>query len=242
MGTAIPRSTYIYHYTNTDIMNKLTNELRVCCAAFRESGGYSSHKDDPDVVFRLAENTLYRVHADAPICTVTDQDITLADEMIDFIRKYRNLESLEFNKDELSYSQSYLLSIFRLLDTERVSLTNLRKLAKLPDFYVKYKSSKIIKRKAKFVEDSILGNPGEMISNVLCEIIHTIKTKHYNGYNVTGIIDYKLVSWYSPYELSLGMYSITTAIIKNTDYCYYADKNATRLTAIKGYKINDESN
>jgi len=235
--------------------DQVLNILSICCAAFRENGGFVPNTK-PYTLFNVVEYTCfphiratnivkqteikddtYIDEQNIPTCTVTPDDTELATEIIDFLMKYMSLEILEFNDDELNSRQEYLKKIFPIFEKNKLSRSDIRNLSKLPEFYIKYKAFKDIKRQTKFVDSNRLGNDGEVLYDLTCEIIHVIKTKHYDGYNITGIINNHLVTWFSPYILSTGTYIIYRAIVKSLDHSYYADKMATRLTSLKGKKI-----
>lgn len=225
------------------MFSDLQLKLQICCAVYRDNGGFTHSNNIHELFIQVEYNLFPNIAPESFIPSIVlPEDVTLTDEIISFIKKYSSIDILEFtNDDEDEPRQKYLKAIFSIIDKNKLTRQDIRKLAKLPDFFIKYKAFKEIKRKTKFADSKPLGNVGEVIHNMKCEVVHVIKTKHYEGYNVTGIINDTLVTWYSPYTLSLGYYNITQATIKSQDFSYYANREATRLGTVKGSKIKNEN-
>lgn len=216
--------------------------LPMCCAAYRLVGG---HTNKPKYeIEHVVKNTIFypiEQYENVPCCEITMDDIKNAREIKEYFLKYLTFSVLGTVKEQNelleSWTDSYERKMYEILNNDVLLRRDISKLAKLPVYYLTYKAKNDIKKKSKFIDSSAHLSNDSVISDVECEVINVIKTKNYPGYNVTGIINNCLVTWYSPHILDLGNYKIERAIIKEQQFSYYANKSAYRLTSIKGHII-----
>jgi hypothetical protein len=222
-------------------MNKLLVDevLPICCAAYELAGGYTNNKKYE--IAHIVKNTLiYPIeqYDQVPCCEVTETHRTFAAEIKEYLLKYLTLSVLGSGPDLLeSWSDEYERKIYEILNNDVLLRKDISKLAKLPEYYVTFKAKNDIKKKTKFINTKSELSEDSVISDVECDVVHVIKTKNYPGYNITGIINECLVTWYSSYTIDTGHYKIEKAVIKEQQFSYYANKLAYRLNNVKGYLI-----
>lgn len=212
--------------------------LEVCCAAFRQTGGFSLN--NAKNLGHIVKNTLdLGNYHDSPECMVTDQDVAMAHEIKDYITKRLTFKVLSTPDNYITFDLSspldidYERRVLCILTEDFVLSTKLKSLIDLPRYYIKFKAYTDLNKKIRSIEPGVIGEVDDYMIDEECEIFHTMKCKNFEGYNVSGIIDNKLVSWYSKLDISPGRYIISRATIKELSLHYYAGVQNTRLSRVK---------
>lgn len=219
-----------------------TNEiLALACAAQRVNGSYVKEteflfSDDNKVLARKEPNKYLMLVSLALVkpydpenvparLIVTDADRTLAKEIKDFYR--RLLFAAVAGENEF---QTNLNSI---LGADTVSQNRFGFLACLPSLYARDLPQNQVKKQAKKVEEGFLAEIGTNLFDLDCEILESAKSKNFEAFNITAIIDNKMVSWMSKYNLKLGPCVVVKAKVKEHSAHWKHGNSITRLNYVK---------
>jgi hypothetical protein len=99
--------------------------------------------------------------------------------------------------------------------------------------YVKDKVQNKIKKVSRSVDEGYLGEVGSNLKDLDAEILSSIKSKNFEGYNIDAIINNKMVSWISKTGLELGACVIVKAKIKDHTKHWKHQNDVTRLNYVK---------
>jgi hypothetical protein len=216
--------------------------LELACAAQRVHGAYIK---EPEAVY--AEDGIYMYtkqtnkmlmlctldHAiwtadpkDAPMpLKVLPEDVELAEE----IRKY--FKRLLFAAIE--GENDFQTNINSILSGEEVKQNQFGYVACLPSVYVRDLAQAKVKRAARSVEEGILAEIGSTVKDLDAEIISSVKSKNFEGWNIDAIINNKMVSWMNKTDLKLGACVIIKAKIKDCNKHWKHQNDVTRLHYVK---------
>jgi hypothetical protein len=90
-----------------------------------------------------------------------------------------------------------------------------------------------IKKAARQVEEGYLADIGSTVNDLDAEIIASIKSKNFEGYNIDAIINNKMVSWLNKTNLVLGPCVVIKAKIKDHTKHWKHQNDVTRLNFVK---------
>jgi len=124
-------------------------------------------------------------------------------------------------------------SINSFLNADTILGKNIGYIACLPSVYARDKANGEIKRIAKSVDEGFLGNPGDRLHDLDCEIIEVNKSKNFDGWNICAIINNKMASWMSQVELKCGPCVIVKAKVKDNTKHWKHHTDDTRLNYVK---------
>lgn len=156
---------------------------------------------------------------------VTDEDRKLANEIRTFYRR------LAF--DVIAESNSFDSSIFSILNSEEMLENNIGFIAYLPSKYEKEYGRLRVKKTVKSCEEGFLGEIGESFFDLDSEILEVVKSKNFDAFNVTAIINNKMCSWMSKYQLETGPAVIVKAKVKDHSLHWLHHNSVTRLHYVK---------
>ena len=216
--------------------------LELACAAQRVNGSYIK---EPEAVW--AEDGVYmytkQTNKMQMLCTViptnwtadpkdapmplkvTEEDVALAEE----IRKY--FKRLLFAAIE--GENEFQTNINSFLSSDNIETKNFGYIACLPSVYVKDLSQNKVKKAARQVEEGYLGEVGSTIKDLDAEIISSVKSKNFEGWNIDAIINNKMVSWINKTGLNLGAGVIVKAKVKDHSKHWKHQNDVTRLNYVK---------
>jgi len=103
----------------------------------------------------------------------------------------------------------------------------------LPSVQARDEAQNKIKKIARTVEEGFLGNPGDRLANLDCEILEVNKSKNYEAWNICAIIDNKMASWMSQTKLTVGPCVIIKAKVKDNSKHWRHGNDETRLNYVK---------
>lgn len=166
--------------------------------------------------------------APPPLLKVTDEDRELAQEIKKYFRK------LMFSA--VKGDNDFHIEVNALLENGEVPTNKFGFIACLPMVYRRDISKKQVDRKLKEIDDDYIGMPGEVIADKDCEVLESIRSKHYEAFNILAIIDNKMVSWMSKLDLKIGDCVVQKAKIKEHSRHWKNQNKVTRLNYVKAFQ------
>jgi hypothetical protein len=156
---------------------------------------------------------------------VLDSDKELANEIRQHFRK------LAFAA--MQGENEFLTKVNSLLYTENMSLKDIGYVACLPQTYKRDYAQTQVKKLARKVDDGYLGSIGDSILDKDCNVIESQRSKNFDAWNITAIIDNKMVSWFSKTDLKLGACVVIKAKVKDHSKHWKHENPVTRLNYVK---------
>jgi hypothetical protein len=216
--------------------------LELACAAQRVNGAYIKedapvYSEDGAFMYIKHTNKMQMLCTviptnwtadpkDAPMpLKVLAEDVALAEE----IRKY--FKRLLFAAIE--GENEFQTNINSFLSSDNIETKNFGYIACLPSVYVRDLSQNKVKKAARQVEEGYLGEVGSTIKDLDAEIISSVKSKNFEGYNIDAIINNKMVSWINKTSLDLGAGVIVKAKVKDHSKHWKHQNDVTRLNYVK---------
>lgn len=217
--------------------------LELACAAQRINGEYvkvvqpvysddnklMTYKWDNKTIILLALNpTGYKSSIEGhmpPLASTNKDDAELAED----IRKY--FRRLMFSAIE--GDNEFQTTVNSLLESETVPLNRLGFIACLPSVYKRDYGRTQLEKKIKHSDNLYLAEVGEDVLDKDCEILNCQRSKNFEAYNIDAIIDNKMVSWMSKYELKLGPAVVVKARVKEHSKHWKFENLVTRLNYVK---------
>jgi hypothetical protein len=159
------------------------------------------------------------------LCTNRD-DAELADE----IRKY--YKRLLFSA--IQGDNEFQTEVNALLSSETVATNKLGFIACLPSVYKRDYGRHQLEKKIKTADVGWLGEVGDLLLDKDCEVLKCQRSKNFDAFNIDAIIDNKIVSWMSKYELKLGPTVVVKAKVKDQGFHWsHKETPVTRLNFVK---------
>lgn len=219
------------------------NILELACAAQRINGDYLKNNEsvfDKDGKFlfvkhdnkTLIRNALglvtlgndepeFKVH---PI-TVLEEDRVNAEE----IRKYFRRLMFSAIKGE----NEFQIEVNTILNEDEMSGNKIGYVACLPSVYLRDRTRSSFEKRSKDLDDGYIADKDTWIHNKDCEILQCIRSKNFEAFNVDAIINNKLVSWFTKFELKQGPAIIIKGKVKDHSHNWLTKKSTTRLNYVK---------
>jgi hypothetical protein len=216
--------------------------LELACAAQRTNGAYIKedapvYSEDGAFMYLKHTNKMQMLctlnpanwtanPADAPMpLRVLAEDTVLAEEIKKHFRKFL-FSAIEGEND-------FQTSINAILSGETVKQNQFGYVACLPSVYVRDLAQSKVKRAARAVEEGCLAEIGSTVKDLDAEIISSVKSKNFEGYNIDAIINNKMVSWMNKTDLNLGPAVIVKAKVKDCNKHWKHQNDVTRLHYVK---------
>jgi hypothetical protein len=216
--------------------------LELACAAQRINGAYIKeeapvYSEDGAFMYLKHTNKIQMLCTlepaiwtadpkDAPMpLRVLPEDITLAEEIRKHFRKFL-FSAIEGEND-------FQTNINTILSSDTVKQNQFGYVACLPSVHVRDIAQTKIKRAAKAVEEGYLGEIGSNLKDLDAEIISSVKSKNFEGYNIDAIINNRMASWLNKTNLNLGACVIVKAKIKDHTKHWKHQNDVTRLNYVK---------
>lgn len=218
----------------------LQTAIELACAAERANIGYVkeaemfntasefkySNKELIMVAIGAIDPKKYEDLPNKPVLLCTNlEDRERATEMRKFFKRllFTAIEGDDQFKSDL----------FTVLEKEEVAKNKMGFIAYLPFAYQKEKYQSSIKKAVP----EYLGNIGEEVLDLDCEIIRSSRSKNYDAWNTDAIIDSKLVSWMGKAQLKLGPCVLIKGKIKDhSAHWQYPEIKVTRLNYVKAFQ------
>ena len=124
-------------------------------------------------------------------------------------------------------------NINSFLSAEQIETKNFGYIACLPSVYARDKVHNKVKRAARSVEEGFLGEVGSNLKDLDAEILSSIKSKNFDGYNIDAIINNRMVSWLNKTNLNPGACVIVKAKVKDHTKHWKHQNDVTRLNYVK---------
>jgi hypothetical protein len=163
---------------------------------------------------------------DAPMpLRILPEDTTLAEEIKRHFRK--------FLFSAIEGENEFQTNINSFLNAESIETKNFGYIACLPSVYARDVAQNKIKKVARSVEEGYLGLIGDNLKDLDCEILESVKSKNFEGYNISAIINNRMCSWLNKNNLDLGACIITKAKVKDHSKHWKHGNDVTRLNYVK---------
>jgi hypothetical protein len=216
--------------------------LELACAAQRINGAYIKedapvysedgvfmylkHTNKIQMLCTLEPNIWTADPKDAPMpLKVLPEDVALAEEIKKYFKRLL-FAAIEGEND-------FQTSINSILSGDQVKQNQFGYVACLPSVYVRDLAQNKVKKAARLVEEGILAEIGSTIKDLDAEIISSIKSKNFEGYNIDAIINNKMVSWMNKTDLTLGPAVVVKAKVKDCNKHWKHQNDVTRLHYVK---------
>jgi len=216
--------------------------LELACAAQRVNGEYLKESEgvySSDGVYMYTKQTnkmqmLYTLlpnnwtadPKDAPMpLKILQEDIDQAVEIKKYFRK--------FMFAAIQGENEFQTNVNAILSNENVQTNQFGYVACLPSVYVRDVAQSKLKKAARQVEEGYLADIGSTIKDLDAEILSSVKSKNFEGYNVDAIINNKMASWLNKTDLALGPCVIVKAKVKDQTKHWKHGNDVTRLNFVK---------
>jgi hypothetical protein len=212
--------------------------LELACAAQRINGSYikegqvvyaadgvAMYTKQPNKILMLYTLDDTKVIPDVKALKISPEDVARAEEITTY---YKRLIFAAIEGDN-----EFLIKIHALLGSETVKENEFGWIACLPSVQARDQTHNQIKKAARAVEEGYLGNEGDRLEDLDCEILEVVKSKNFTGWNICAIINNKMASWMSQEELKSGPCVIVKAKVKAQGKHWKHQNDETRLNFVK---------
>jgi hypothetical protein len=216
--------------------------LELACAAQRVHGAYlkdpiAVYADDNVYMYSKQPNKIVMLYTldpaywtgdpkEAPMpLRVLPEDTAQADSIRLYYKRLL-FSAIEGDND-------FLTTINSILSNETVKSNQIGYVACLPSVCARDQIHNKIKKAARQVDEGYLADIGSSIKDLDAEIIASIKSKNFEGYNIDAIIDNKMVSWLNKTNLDLGPCVVVKAKVKDHNKHWKHQNDVTRLNYVK---------
>lgn len=206
--------------------------LELACSAHRTNGGYLKpnevHEDNKVCNRTLMMLSLGVMNWESSLgpapqyLVIKDEDLQLADAMRKFFRRL-TLKVLE-DPDNV-----FDTTVHELLNKDTMKVSHIGFIACLPVQYFRDSSRIKIKSAARNCEDGFLADVGCWLTDLDCEILEVKKSINFDAWNITAVIDNKMVSWMTKKLLTPGPSVIQKAKIKEHSKHWLHENDVTRM-------------
>lgn len=158
------------------------------------------------------------------LCT-NQEDSELADEIKKYFRR------LVFSA--VQGDNEFHTEVNALLNSEEVPTNKFGFIACLPSVYKRDFGRQQLEKRIKTADCSYLADVGETVADLDCEVLACQRSKNFDAFNVDAIINNKIVSWMSKYELKIGPAVVVKAKVKDHNKHWKYQNSVTRLNYVK---------
>lgn len=214
--------------------------LELACAAQRYHGAYIKEgntvwtEDNKAVAYVYSNKVMmlntvspsseHREHP-IPLLNTNMSDKELADKIKHHFRKFM-FAAVDGEND-------FATNINTLLNSEEIEEKMFGYIACLPSVYVRDVTHTRIKKIAGTVDEEYLAEVGANLKDLDCEILESIKSKNFEGYNICAIISNRMVSWINKTDLVVGPCVVVKAKVKDHVKHWKHANPVTRLNYVK---------
>jgi hypothetical protein len=216
--------------------------LELACAAQRINGSYVKEGENvyaQDGVFMYSKKTNKMLMLctlipnswttdpkDAPMpLKILPEDTAQAEEIKKHFRK--------FLFSAIEGENEFQTSINSILSGDLVKQNQFGYVACLPSVYVRDVAQTKVKRAVRQVEEGYLAEIGSTVKDLDAEILSSVKSKNFEGYNIDAIINNRMASWLSKVDLKIGPAVIVKAKVKDHTKHWKHQNDVTRLNFVK---------
>ena len=205
-GAYLKESESVYSADNLYLYSKQTNKMLMLCTLI-STNWTADPKESP-----------------MPL-KVTEEDVALAQEIKTYFKRFL-FAAIEGENE-------FQTNINSILSGDTVKTNQFGYVACLPSVYVRDRAQNKIKKVARTVAEGYLAEIGSNLKDLNCEILEAIKSKNFEGYNISAIIDNKMVSWLNKTNLNLGACVLVKAKVKDHTKHWKHQNDVTRLNYVK---------
>jgi hypothetical protein len=205
-GNYIKESASVFADDNTYMYTNHTNKMMMLCTV-NPSNWTADPKDAPMPLRILPEDTL------------------LSEEIKKHFRKFM-FSAIEGEND-------FQTNINTILSGDTVKANQFGYVACLPSVYIRDLVQNNVKRAARQVEEGYLADIGSQLKDLDAEIISSVKSKNFEGYNIDAIINNRMASWLNKTNLNLGACVIVKAKVKDHSKHWKHGNDVSRLNYVK---------
>lgn len=215
--------------------------LELACAAFRYNDGYVKEQAvvfaaDGVAVTNVYPNKqlmLYSIGEHPPevkpfMLRINDQDRALA---ADIKKHFRKLVFAAVVNDN-----EYYTALNVMFTNNEVPMTKFGYFAALPSVYIRDYADTQFKKKITEISQEYLGPIGAELLDKDCEVLDVVRSKNYDAWNITAIIDNCLVSWMGKQQLIPGPCVVIKARVKDHGSHFKHRISLTRLNYVKAFQ------
>lgn len=216
--------------------------LELACAAYRVNGNYIK---EGEAVYDAEGKFLYIRQANKQMVLATADPAFWSGELKDRPALLRvkpedtelaNTIKSHFKKlmfVAVEGDNEFLTTINSLLNSETIGHRMFGYVACLPSVYKRDYAKTQIKKQASELDNSYLAMVGERVFDLDCEIIESVKSKNYDAWNITAIINNKMVSWFAKANMTVGPCVVVWAKVKDHSKHWDHGNSVTRLNYVK---------
>ena len=216
--------------------------LELACSAQRVNGAYLK---ESEAVYAEDGAYMYTKHTNKMLmlCTLTPAIWTADAKDAPMPLKILAEDTARAEKIQKYYKRllfaaiegenEFQTKVNSLLSGDTVKENEFGWMACLPSVYARDFVQNKIKKVARSVEEGYLGAVGSQLADLDCEILSSVKSKNFEGYNIDAIINNKMASWLNKTNLNLGACVIVKAKIKDHNKHWKHGNDVTRLNYVK---------
>lgn len=212
--------------------------LELACAAQRINGTYikeseAVYAEDGVLMYIKQPNKILMLYTlddkmvipDVKALKIEPEDTVRANEIRAYYKRLL-FAAIEGEND-------FLTNINSILSGEMVRENQFGYVACLPSVQARDSAHLKVKKAARTVEEGSLAEIGTQLRDLDAEIISSIKSKNFEGFNIDAIINNKMVSWMNKTNLELGPAVIVKAKVKDCNKHWKHGNDVTRLHYVK---------
>lgn len=196
---------------------------------YADDGKIMAYKwDNKTLMFTTLDPTKFKAMDDGlkpPLLCTNKDDTDLSNEIQKFYRR------LLFAA--IAGENEFLTEINALLQANEIPENKFGFIACLPSVFKRDYGRYILEKKVKLIDDEYLALINDAVLDKDCEVLTCQRSKNFDAFNIDAIIDNKLVSWMSKYELKLGPTVVVKAKVKDHSKHWKHGISVTRLNYVK---------
>ena len=216
--------------------------LELACAAQRVNGAYLKETEwvydsEEKPVFQKQTNKILRLvtltpaiwtadpaHQPLPL-KVTEEDKLQAETVRKYFRK--------FMFGAIAGENEFQTEVNAILSSDTIKTNKFGFVACLPSVMERDVKRSEIKKSLRDCDNSALAEIDTTVFNLDCEIIEAKRSNNFDAWNISAIINNKIVSWFSKKELKSGPCVVQKAKVKSHGENWITKKIETRLNYVK---------
>lgn len=219
----------------------MTHVLELACAAQRENKDYIKEElfqfaSDGKIMSSKLPNKVLILFTlglvgnippeNAPnLLKINDDDKELAVEIQKYYRR------LMFSA--VQGENEFQTNLNSILSSDTISLNKIGFLACLPSVFKRDYVRTQMEKRVRTVDQEYLANVGAELRDLDCEILGSQRSKNFDAWNIDAIINNKMVSWMSKFDLKIGACVVVKAKVKDHATHWKYENPVTRLNYVK---------
>ena len=216
--------------------------LELACAAQRVNGAYLKETEwvydsEERPVFQKQTNKILMLvtltpaiwtadpaHQPLPL-KVTEEDKLQAEAVRKYFRK--------FMFSAIAGENEFQTEVNAILSSDTIKTNKFGFVACLPSVMERDVKKTEIKRSLRDCDNDALAGIDTTVFNLDCEIVEFKRSNNFDAWNISAIINNKIVSWFSKKELKSGPCVVQKAKVKSHGENWITKKVETRLNYVK---------